>query len=257
MLSEYFKFKTNTESFKNETESLIKSLEGKKVIIYGVGDGFFALDKKFNLRKQLNIVAVADKKFETSDKDITNLRQIAPGEIPNTDYDIVLVTNEQPRKVYNYITGTLEISEDKVLKIFNEEIKEEALSYNYLCKYNFSKTLPKLVKRLKGKKVLLYGAGIFLEAILKFYDLSELNIIGIADKRFDILEEDSDEKFQGYKAYGTEYIKELNPDYVLVSTKFYVGIIENLYFNVLKNTKIKVKPLVRKDFITLLKEVWK
>ena len=256
MVSKYFEAKTGSESFKIKTAELLESLKGKKVIIYGAGEGFFALDKIYNFRKNLNIIAIADKKFETSAKDITGLKQIAPASISSEDFDIILITNEQPRRVFNYILNTLEIPEEKVLRLFKEEIREEALSYNYLCEHNFSKTLPKLIKKLKGKKVVLYGAGVFLEAILKFYDLSGLDIVGVVDKKYGVLTDGTDETFHGYKVYGVKSIKDLNPDYVLVSTKFYVSIIEDLYYKVLKNSKIKIKPLVKKSFFTLLKEIW-
>ena len=99
------------------------------------------------------------------------------------------------------------------------------------------------------------AAKVFFDAIHKYYDLSKLNIIGIADKRFTGHEES--QSYLGYKVYEPCELKELKPDYVLVATKFYIGIIEDLHYNLLKNTKIKIKPLVKKDFVTLLKEALK
>ena len=113
----------------------------------------------------------------------------------------------------------------------------------------------KLNRKLKGKSIVLYGAGLFFEAIKKYYDLSQLNIIGISDKRFD--KHKKDESFLGYKVYSKEELKDLKPDYILVATKFYIAIIEDLYFNTFSNSKIKIKPLVKKPFISLLKEVWR
>ena len=256
MLSEYFKRFTNLDSFKKDTEALIKSLEGKKVLIYGVGEAFFALDNIYNFRKFLNIVAFSDKKFETSSKDITGFRQILPNQVPNEDFDVLLVTNEQPKRVYEFIINNLKISEDKVRKLFNAEYKEEGYNYNLLCKYKFPQKLPKLVKKLKGKKVLLYGAGAFLETILKYFDLSGFDINGVADKGYNEKEPNTEEKFHGFNTYGANEIEKLNPDYILICTKFYIEIIEYLYYDLLKNTKIKIKPLVDKGFFTLLKEIW-
>ena len=108
--------------------------------------------------------------------------------------------------------------------------------------------------KLKGKSIVLYGAGVFLEAINKYYDLSKLNIIGISDRRFD--EHKENEMFLGHRAYSIEELKDLNPDYILVATKFYISIIEDMYYNTFANTKIKIKPLVKKPFLTLLKEIW-
>ncbi len=135
-----------------------------------------------------------------------------------------------------------------------EKIPDELVNTNYLHKYKFEQTLPKLVKKLKNKKVILYGAGSFLALIIKNFDLSGLNIIGVADKRF--LNHEENENWNGFKVYSIEEMKKAKPDYVLVATKFYINIIEDLYYNVLKDTKIKVKPLMKKPLITLLKEIW-
>ena len=134
-----------------------------------------------------------------------------------------------------------------------ETIQEEKQNLKFLYKNKFDKTFPKLVKRVKDKKIVLYGAGIFLETINKHFDLSELNIIGIADRKYS---KDSNETFLGYKTYNPDELKNLNPDYVLISTKFYINIFEDLYYNLLKDTKIKIKPLVKKSFWTLLKEIF-
>ena len=54
----------------------------------------------------------------------------------------------------------------------------------FLEKNNFSKHLNKLNRKLKDKKIIIYGAGKFFRAIVENYDLSNLNIIGICDKSF-------------------------------------------------------------------------
>ena len=135
----------------------------------------------------------------------------------------------------------------KFTELFDKYVK------NYL-KYKFEKTLPKLVKKLEGKSVVIYGAGVFLELIKKYFDISGLNIIGISDKRFENHTEN--EEFLGYKVYAPSEIKDVSPDYVLVATKTYINIIENLYYETLKGTKINIKPLLQKPFMTLVKEIW-
>ena len=147
-----------------------------------------------------------------------------------------------------------QISAEFSKKDFKEEIPEEMASYKYLCEYNFEKHLKFLNKKLKNKKIIIYGAGIFFETIYKYFDLTGLNIIGIADKKFEDHEEN--QTFLGYKVYSPSEIQEVSPDYLLVATKFYINLIEFLYYNVLINTKIKIKPLVKKPFMTLLKEIW-
>ena len=101
---------------------------------------------------------------------------------------------------------------------------------------------------------MFYGAGVFLELIKKYFDLTGINVIGVADRRFANHEEN--EKFLGYKAYSPDEIANVKPDCVLVATKWYVNIIEELCFKTLKGTKIKVLPLVRKPLWILIKEIW-
>ena len=132
------------------------------------------------------------------------------------------------------------------------QIKEEDENLRYLKKYHFEKTLPKLVKQLKDKKAIMYGDGSIFQLIKKHYDLSGLNIIGIADKRYETSSEKVNEN--GYKIYRLDEIKDSEADYILVTIKFYVRILEDLYEQ-FKDTRIKIKPLVKKPFLTLLKEL--
>ena len=254
MVSKYFELKTSTNNFKNETESLLESLKDKQVILYGAGKGYEILDTQYNFKNRLNIVAIADRKFEEESIRESGLRQIPPRQIKQEEFDKILVTNEQPNSVMHYLLNALEIHENKIIRIFNEEIKEEALNVNYLYKNKFDKTLPKLIKKMKNKTVVLYGAGIYLRAILKYFDLSGLNIIGIADKKF--FGHDEGETFEGYKALSIDEIKEVNPDYVIVATKYYIALVEELYNSILRGTGIKIKPLVTKSLKTLLSEIW-
>ena len=136
--------------------------------------------------------------------------------------------------------------------VSGQEIKDESIIFDYLQNNNFSRTLPKLVQKLKGKKVLLYGAGALLEVAKKYYDLSGMNIIGITDQKYS--QESGDNKFLGYKIYSMDKIKELNPDYIIVSVKNNMRIIVDFDQNVLSGTKIKIRPLVKRSFKTVLKE---
>lgn len=136
----------------------------------------------------------------------------------------------------------------------SDTIKDEEVNINYLEHFGFSKSLKKLKKKLKDKSVVIYGAGVFFQAIQRYYDLSGINIIGISDKRFE--EHSADEMFLGYKAYAPYELKELNPDYVIVATKNFINIIEDLYYDTLKGTKIKIKPIYDKGLINLIKDIW-
>ncbi len=255
MLSKYFQLKTKTKKFDDDLLWSMGEIKGRKVLLYGAGEDFVELNKLYFFKDILNIVAIADKKFESDPVEtFESIRAITPNQIKNEDYDVLLITSEDPRPILDFVFNDLCVENKDVRTVFNEEIKDERENLNYLFQYNFDKTLPKLVKKLKGKSIVLYGAGIFLELIKKYFNLSELNVIGIADRRFSSHGEN--EEFLGYKAISPDEIKSLKPDYVLVATKKYIDIIEDLYYNTLKGSKIKIKPLIKKDFWTLVKEIW-
>lgn len=124
---------------------------------------------------------------------------------------------------------------------------------SFLEKYKFDKQLKKLNKKLKNKKVLIYGAGLLFQAIKENYDLSKLNIIAISDQKF---AENEEEYFAGYKTCKPADIASLNPDYVLVSTVRTISIIEYLRYVLLEDKEIKILPFVRKSIIDTIKEIW-
>lgn len=253
MLSKYFEMKTVREDFKSHMKDLFKELEGKKVVIYGAGEGFEELNKRYNFKERFEVVAIADKKFETCECDVfSGFRVIQPAEIPNVEFDYVLVSNEQNKNIIYYLEGELSIPCEKILKIFTETYFEEGININLLEKFNFSKQIIKLSKKMKNKKIVIYGGGAFFQVIKNYYDLSMLNIIAVADKRF----ENNKGEFEGYPTITPNKIKDLNPDVVLVATKVYMSIIEELYFGILHKSKIVIKPLFKKPFMILLKEIW-
>ena len=124
----------------------------------------------------------------------------------------------------------------------------------HLKNINFEKSLKKLKKKLKNKTSIVYGAGSFFKYINEKYDLSMLNIVGISDMKFD--EKDENQEFLGYKKIPKNKIIDYKPDYVLVATLKYIGIVEDFEINILDKTKIKVLPLAKLPFIDLIKEIW-
>ena len=131
-------------------------------------------------------------------------------------------------------------------------IKEEEENLRYLAKHKLDKTLPKLIKKLQGKRVIIYGAGTLFHLIKKNYDITGLNIVGIADKKYETAY-DMDQEY-GYKIYKLGDINNSEADYILVSVKFYIPVLEDLYAR-FKNKNVKIKPLVKKSFWTILKEL--
>ena len=74
----------------------------------------------------------------------------------------------------------------KYLKKLNKNTPIEDAVYwaSYFEKHNTQKYINKLAKKYKGKKILLYGNGIISKVIKENYDLANLNIVAITDRKF-------------------------------------------------------------------------
>ena len=124
----------------------------------------------------------------------------------------------------------------------------------YLENINFQKQLNNIEKKCKNKKVLIYGTGLLFLTIVKNYDISKLNIIGVSDIKYDI--HDNGKYLHGYETIPLSKIKELNPDYILISIFNFLPILYNFKNHFFKKTKIKILPFVDKGFTGLLREIW-
>lgn len=243
--------KINSGVFKEYFENLLKELEGKKVLVYGAGQAFDELEKMFGLKK-LNLVGISDIKF-TEEGDYQGLKSIPPSAIKEDDFDVILMTLIYPGKALTYLEDSLGIQK-LINQVFEEIIPQDNEFLSYLESINFEKHLDKISKKLKNKKVVVYGSGVFFQTINTYYDLSRLNIVAISDRKYAKHEEN--EQAFGYTVCGPDEIRELKPDYVLVATRFFINIIEDLEGNALKKSKIKVRPLIKKPFMELMREIW-
>lgn len=124
-----------------------------------------------------------------------------------------------------------------------------------LNKYKFEKQLKKLNKKLKNKKVVVYGTGLVFQTILKEYDLSNINIIGVSDRKFE--ESEEGQELLGFKKIPLNKIADYKPDYILIGALKFLPIMNDFMHNKFSGTKIKVLPLLDKPFFTLLKEIFK
>lgn len=115
----------------------------------------------------------------------------------------------------------------------------------YLKKVRFDKQLENLKQKLKDKKVIFYGAGLLFQKICKNYDLSKINVIGVADRKYAF--SDLGQTICGYNRILLNNIFNLNPDYILVSAQEYENIISDLEKNI-TNKNVKILPLVKKTF---------
>ncbi|MFA6988609.1 MAG: glycosyltransferase family 92 protein [Candidatus Gastranaerophilaceae bacterium] len=90
------------------------------------------------------------------------------------------------------------------------------MNYQELLKYlqnkKIQKHINKLAQKYKNKKVLIYGVGLFFDVLHENFDLSNLNIVAISDKRF---EQDID--YKGLKAVTPEDIKKLTFDVMFIA----------------------------------------
>lgn len=74
--------------------------------------------------------------------------------------------------------------------------------------------IKKLKNRLKNKRILIYGTGKFFQKSYKEYNLSELNIIGVADKKYEL--NDSIKEDFGYKVVRISEIHKQKIDCILI-----------------------------------------
>ena len=111
----------------------------------------------------------------------------------------------------------------------------------YLEAVNEQKHINNLTKKLKNKKVLLYGAGMVAEVLIDKYDLSGLNIVGISDKKF---EKDNSDIWHNIKTINPQKIKEIDFDIILFTLKEHANI--ERYFKE-QNICTQTGSLIKKD----------
>lgn len=88
---------------------------------------------------------------------------------------------------------------------------------------HFEDKLKKLSRKYKGQKILLYGNGIYFDAISDSYDLNQFfDIIGVSDKRYGT---ENIPFYKGFKTYKPEEIKSTGVDVVIITTICPKGII--------------------------------
>lgn len=252
MKSSYFTLKIKTKEFKIYIKHIFEELRNKKILIYGTDEAFLELNGQYNFTEHLNIVAIASKKFKNNKQFLCNIKTISPNDIKYSDFDSILVVNENYEAIEKFLVNNLCIQNDKIKILLKQDIKDERENLNYLCKLNFEKTFPELIKKLKNKKIVIYGYGCFFQVIKKYFDISELNIIAVADNKF---ANNRKPDFIEYQTCAPENIKALNPDYILIATKSWIDIMEFLYTKILRTSDIKIMPLVKRPFFNIIKDI--
>ena len=120
----------------------------------------------------------------------------------------------------------------------------EVVKYN---KENYQRQLNNLSKKYKNKKVVLYGAGIFFKNMKQNYDLSQLNIIAVSDKKFEGIENLVFDAETGYNVIAPEKIYTLKPDIVIIMTQETIQIKKYFKNELFKKTGKSFKYITFRD----------
>ena len=110
----------------------------------------------------------------------------------------------------------------------------------YLKAVNAQRKINKLARKYKNKKIVIYGAGEYFQILKNNFDLSNLNIVGIADKKF---ETSKDSNPTQYLALAPEELKEFDLDVILVALYDDTSLCDYLEYQLLINTENEGKPV--------------
>ena len=111
----------------------------------------------------------------------------------------------------------------------------------YFKDVNAQKQINRLVKKYKNKKIVIYGAGEYFNILNENYDLSKLNIVGIADRKFGLTK---DANKTEYLPLAPEELKEFDFDIIMVALYDDIAILDYLEYNLLIGTKNEDKKVI-------------
>lgn len=118
----------------------------------------------------------------------------------------------------------------------------------YLKVYNTQEKIDKLAKKYKNKRIVLYGAGQFSQCIFENYDLSKLNIVGVADK---IFEDDKTHEFYNLNCLKPTDLRTMDYDVILITnfdTKHFLNILDEAILYGSKNAGVEVRAFIKLTF---------
>lgn len=194
--------------------------------------------KKDNMTKKL--LSLIGENYPLADQDIINVAFNGKIKLVDFKYNIMtyykdLMNNPETKKRFEEIYGKENF--ENALKnpviihylsnrkpwahkdIFLDEhwhkyamkskLKCNICNYRYLLKNKFYKQ----IKNLKSKKVLLWGASLFLTEALKNYSFKYKNILGVIDKN----PTRKGQFIESLEIFSPEDIKNLNPDIIIVT----------------------------------------
>lgn len=100
----------------------------------------------------------------------------------------------------------------------------------------------KLIRKYKNKKIVFYGAGQFATENLKKYDFTGLNVIAIADIKFEQL---NNSEYLGYKTILPKDLVNINFDTIIIlnkDSKYFTKIVKDIISKT-KNKNAKIETL--------------
>lgn len=200
----------------------------KKVVLWGAS---FFIKKLLKGEKNENILGIIDSNAALWDKDFEGYRVYPPTKLEELNPDKIIMT----------IYSNHEELYPKFKERFRDKLADNIFnlkSFYEITSELFRQNLEELNEKYKNKKVLLYGAGLYLDSILNNYKLN-LDIIGLSDRKFS-----ETGSYRGYRTYPPDKINELNFDIMLVTTQNF-QIIKNS-FNDLDKEIIHIAPSVDK-----------
>lgn len=159
--------------------------------------------------------------------------------------DIVITYFISNFKDYDYSYTAANWYSENIRPLSNQE--KSTFDFNrenlirLLMKFKVQKNINKISAKYKNKKIIIYGAGLLSEILLKQYDYSDLNIIGVMDRRF---EPDSKETFLGFNTFSPNEINNIQFDCIISHIflhKNLTDLIKNKKVKILKVFKIKGK----------------
>ena len=121
----------------------------------------------------------------------------------------------------------------------------------YLELYNAQAKIDKLAKLYKNKKIAIYGAGQFAKAIFDNYDVSKLNIVAVADIRF---EKEKNANFFGYNCIAPRELGYLDCDVILIAnydTSFFTTLLDDQILYLTPNENVTIRPMIKETFFDL------
>lgn len=126
----------------------------------------------------------------------------------------------------------------------------------YLKKKDAQTVINKYATQYKDKKIVLYGAGLFAGDLFRNYDLSQLNIIGVADQLF---KDNTDGDFYGHKKLAPEDLLETEFDLLLITTyddtEIKAFLKKDLFLG--EETNFKIRQLIKLTLFEYIKALFK